>query len=505
MYGAVYLPQFHLQAQLRRGDNDWWNQPVALLNTAETGQRKDRGKARVIELTPTAARQGVELGMRASQAQARCGRLRLLTPDPVAAEAAQEDLLDRMGRFSPDIEATQAGVCIVDLFGGRLANQGAVFAQKARETLVEVGLKAQAGSAGNPGLALLAARIAQPALVMPDAPADVRARLSTYPLDILAPEAEVANVLRLWGIRCLGDLRALPRAELTERLGAAAGRLWDLADGGRFRLLTLVRAPTAFIQEMDLDYEVETLEPLLILLRRMLETLAGRLAAAYAVAGNLRLTLRFTNGPDYEREFQVPDPCREVDLLFRMLHTHLDSFTAAWPVCAVRLEAVPSRPVKRQAQLFEGGLKDPNRFAETLARLEGLLGPGRIGRPQVLDSHRPDAVEVKSYEAELDRGEGPGEDIPALGLPLRRFRPPLPVRVWCEPGREAMARPAVVHDGRRWKHLAVTDCLGPWRMSGDWWDTGRWDREEWDVALEHGELCRLVQMRGRWFMEGIYE
>jgi hypothetical protein len=48
----------------------------------------------------------------------------------------------------------------------------------------------------------------------------------------------------------------------------------------------------------------------------------------------------------------------------------------------------------------------------------------------------------------------------------------------------------------------VDDRAGPWRVSGDWWDTG-FAREEWDVLVA-SRLLRLVRdrLREEWFIDG---
>ncbi len=48
---------------------------------------------------------------------------------------------------------------------------------------------------------------------------------------------------------------------------------------------------------------------------------------------------------------------------------------------------------------------------------------------------------------------------------------------------------------------------GPWRLSGAWWDTDGWAREEWDALLADGTLCRLAYDRvaSAWLLEGIYD
>ena len=86
---------------------------------------------------------------------------------------------------------------------------------------------------------------------------------------------------------------------------------------------------------------------------------------------------------------------------------------------------------------------------------------------------------------------------------LRRFRPPVAVRVVVESGRPSR----VAIDRRGMPGGAVQDAAGPWRASGGWWESRRWNRDEWDVALDEGTLCRLFQDRetGQWFADGIYD
>ena len=51
----------------------------------------------------------------------------------------------------------------------------------------------------------------------------------------------------------------------------------------------------------------------------------------------------------------------------------------------------------------------------------------------------------------------------------------------------------------------VRNCAGPYRLSGNWWDSERWQQEEWDVALAKGGLYRLSRRGTIWKIEGCYE
>jgi hypothetical protein len=55
----------------------------------------------------------------------------------------------------------------------------------------------------------------------------------------------------------------------------------------------------------------------------------------------------------------------------------------------------------------------------------------------------------------------------------------------------------------------VERAAGPWRTSGAWWNptSGAWDRDEWDVALSDGPICRLFfdRITECWFLEAILD
>src|SRR4029450_12487177 len=85
---------------------------------------------------------------------------------------------------------------------------------------------------------------------------------------------------------------------------------------------------------------------------------------------------------------------------------------------------------------------------------------------------------------------------------LRRFRPPVPVRVAVERGRPIR----VAIDRRGMPGGQVIQAAGPWRTSGAWWDRPtHWARDEWDVAMSDGTVCRLLDEGGQWAMEAIID
>ncbi|HST29509.1 MAG TPA: hypothetical protein VLK27_01575 [Chthoniobacterales bacterium] len=367
------------------------------------------------------------------------------------------------------------------------------------------------------------------------------------------PTAEILRILQNWGVRTLGQLAALDKEELRDRLGPAAVRLWERANGTATRLLKFVQPPETFIESFEFDHEIETAEPLLFILRRFLEQLALRLGSIYLVAHELTLTIHFSNsrtvrhGTDssnwrdepagtgkgnYERVFKIPQPTNDVDLLFRMLQTHLESFKSEHPIVAVALSAQPSRPVSQQFGLFETALRNPQQFYETLARLSALVGNDRVGTPVLEETHRPDAFRMEVFdwqvpvvaEMPVRLGLSPANENGRLGAiaptyvsgqrpplqnkpALRRFRPPANTSVFVSQGRylaEAgdWGQSPLPRDKVRGQ---IVDQIGPFLLSGNWWDEKAWARAEYDMQLENGEIVRAHELDGKWALDGLYD
>ncbi|HWN64543.1 MAG TPA: hypothetical protein VNN24_02525 [Candidatus Binatus sp.] len=338
-------------------------------------------------------------------------------------------------------------------------------------------------------------------------------------------QAEVQQILAIlhkWGIHTLGQLAVLDKEQLAARLGVEAVRMWERANGQSNRSLKLVRPPESFEESFEFENEIETAEPLLFMLRRFLEQLSVRLSAIYHVVKEVTLRITFANKQIYERVFKIPQPTNDVDLLFRMLHTHLEDFKSEYPIIAVSLRAEPAKPSRQQFGLFETSLRDPNQLYETLARLVALLGSDRVGTPVLEETHRPDAFHLEPFSWDFGGttsvsshySSDATERVPpistnAMSKPaLRRFRPNITASVLLAEGQPIHLRSGQVSG-------AVSAQRGPYRASGNWWDEKIWSRSEWDLELENNVLVRCHQsppsLRSgvagveKWEIDGIYD
>src|SRR5438105_7143051 len=301
-----------------------------------------------------------------------------------------------------------------------------------------------------------------------------RSELPKAAQDRQAEIQQIFAVLHKWGIHTLGQLAALDKEQLAARLGPEAVRMWERANGQSSRPLKFVRPPESFEESFEFENEIETAEPLLFMLRRFLQQLSVRLSGIYLVAKELTLRITFPNPPRdgfaaankqiYERVFKIPQPTNDVDLLFRMLHTHLENFKSEYPITAVSLQAEPAKPSRQHVGWFETSVRDPNQLYETLARLVALLGNDRVGTPVLEETHRPDAFRLEPFAWDAGAGFQPvGQaGVPAcketgrqdaclphshdgcapLSPALRRFRPAAPASVFSTENSPAHVRSA---------------------------------------------------------------
>jgi protein ImuB len=334
---------------------------------------------------------------------------------------------------------------------------------------------------------------------------------------------EILAILRKWGVHTLGQLAALDKEQVGARLGSEAICMWERANGQSNRVLKFARPPELFEENFEFENEIETAEPLLFMLQRFLEQLAVRLGAIYLVAKELTLQITFSNSRQdepamagkqvYERVFKVPQPTNEIDLLFRMLQTHLENFRSEHPIVALALSAKPIKPAGEQFGLFETTLRNPHQLSETLARLTALLGTERVGTPVLEETHRPDAFRMEPFSwavvpkafgtvsSEKNRESRP--DSYALRkahatAALRRFRPAVSASVLQDEDTPAHVRSAEM-SGK------IIEQRGPYFLSGNWWDEKSWSRAEWDLQLQNGELVRAHERDGVWKIDGVYD
>jgi protein ImuB len=318
--------------------------------------------------------------------------------------------------------------------------------------------------------------------------------LSSLPIDLLAIHTEIEEhlleTLRRWGIKTLGVLAALPKAALVARLGQRGTLLQRIARGEDTQLFRSLQPERHFEQNQELEWTLDSLEPLSFVLGRMLETLCSELRSCGLAVELLRVKLKLTDGSLNERDIKFAIPMQDPKVILSLVRLELQADSPGAGITALSIQAEPAKPRVFQHSLLQATVPHPEKLSRTLRRLAALVGEENIGSPEVLDTHCPDTFQMKPFNLSSKGSHKQKESSPFAQLSLRRFRPPKSTDIQTE---------KIVH------------CAGPWRTSGNWWVQngrgGRWAREEWDVELKDGGIYRIYwdQLAKKWFMEGVYD
>jgi protein ImuB len=304
----------------------------------------------------------------------------------------------------------------------------------------------------------------------------------------------------------LGDLAALPSADLSTRLGQDGLRWQRWARGEDARPLVPAGATEPFEASLDLEWPIDGLEPLSFVLARLFDPLCDRLERQDRGAVRLRITLKLVTREMHERSIDLPAPMRDARVLRTLALLDLESNPppAAIDRVTVCVDVTEGRVL--QFGLFARALP-ADKLATLMARLGALMGSDRVGAPSLVDTYRPGAFAMVQFEpASAPDSATAGKSLipkPAPASVLRRFRSPIPARVTVEQGRPVR----VTTDRRGFSGGRVGRCEGPWRSSGDWWAHG-WNCDEWDVTLSDGAAYRISEAReqkGAWFVDGILD
>jgi protein ImuB len=449
-----------------------------------------------------------------------------------------DDVIAIAQEFSPRYESRRGAVpaVVIDVRGlDRLLGDARTIGEELRREAARRGVRVHVAVASTCTAALVLA-IATPGLTVVASDGDaVLEALAPLPIGILerigcvrdhdgqrgdrksrnvsVPTEDSAisalSAFKRWGLRTLGELAALPPADLSARLGRQ-GLSWQaLARGEDVRPLVPDAAEERFESFMDLEWPIEGLDPMSFVLTRLLEPLSIRLERRDRGVAVLHVQLRLVGGDVHARSLQLPSPVRDVRTLRTLALLDLESHppSAAIERVAIVIDPTPGRVV--QHTLFASPQLTPEQLSTLLARLGAVMGQDRIGAPATVDSYRPGVFVMKAFapghEPRVASPE-PRATSPEPRAPvLRRCRQPVPGRVAADAG----GRPVrVTTDRRGFAGGTVVCASGPWRTSGEWWNPqAGWDRDEWDVTLNDGGAYRVFMDRvtGGWYIDAIYD
>ncbi|MGA9062395.1 MAG: DNA polymerase Y family protein [Terracidiphilus sp.] len=568
LYACAWAAEFPAQALLRLR-TDWQTEALAVLD----GRAPEEW---VCSLNRQAARMGATAGMTRLEVES-VGTLRLLKRSAESEAAARAVFLECAAKFSPRIEeacpeastneASRGTACafVLDITGTeRLFGPPQQLAERLREELAEAGFRASIVVGANyDAVRMKAASIRGIAVIPESAEAEALARLPIAALGIAALDLdeEHAATFALWGIGTLGELAALPEAELVARVGGQARRWLALARGAAEHAFQPIEPEFSLAEFCEFETPVEQIDSLLFVGARMIDCLVTRAAGRALALRSLTAQMGLESGGTHCGTIRPAVPSADRRFLLKLLQLEIGAHPPPAAVVSLTLRAEAGAQSKVQLGLFAPQMPEPSRLDVTLARLRAMVGEERVGSPALEDTHRAGAFRIEGFanpglkiETRGTHGGSEAEMEEGPRMALRRVRPPRPVRVQRQgsgishpskqrslaggPGRDqgsvfrASARgcafpglkieilrqaqdrlwgsgPVAFSDGENRYEIAA--AYGPWRTSGCWWELDAWDAEEWDVlaATRDGRsvACLLTcdRTRNAWRLEAFYD
>lgn len=242
------------------------------------------------------------------------------------------------------------------------------------------------------------------------------------------------------GCRSWGDLRALPRAGLARRFGAACLLALDQAWGDAPHGLIWITLPERFALELELPALVESAPALLMAGQRLLDALQGWLRARQQGVLALELAwrhdLRRVDGVDLppwqSLELRTAEPLQAMAHLRRLLAERLAHQRLAAPVNRLALRSLQTAPLAQASASLLPPAPDEARgepWHQLIERLSARLGPASLQVARLHADHRPERMQHwHPAITPPSPAQDEAADSPAGLWPPWLVRPPQPLQ-----------------------------------------------------------------------------
>jgi protein ImuB len=506
----------------------------------------DRGaRGLVVRAASTEARdEGVTVGLRRREAEARCAGLTVLDADDGADARAFEVVVRAIEQLVPRLVLERPGTLSfatrgpARYFGGddALAHRVVAVVQGIGVNDVRVGIADGAFAAE---LAAHAALREQPVHIV--ARGASAAFLAPWPITVLGTPVDVAHgggdelvdLLARLGLRTLGAFAALPDAAVLGRFGLAGVDAHRLARGMVEHDPVATVPPPELAETMELDPPATRVDEAAFAAKALADRLLARLEHLGLCCTRVVVEAETEHGERLTRCWRHEGALTSATLVTRVrwqLEAWLvapgdstdDKVTSG--LTLLRLAPDDVGPARGRQLGFWGG--DPaaaDRAGRALARVQGELGHEAVVTAVPAGGRTPtERVRWVPWGEVRDDTVGAGASVPWPGAvpgpaPARIFDPPLAAELVDADGEpvtvsgrgEASAPPAALWcDALPAGGGALTAWNGPWAHDLRWWDHRR-RRALWQVVVEAedggGAACLVVLEHGRATVEAIYD
>lgn len=491
---AIHLPALSLEAFAGSLAPELRQAPMALMEGARIGL-----------VNEAAGGLGVKPGLKRGTALVLAPHLTLGEMDVRRDAVAQQAVAHAALAFTPAVTLEAMDVLLevhssLRYFGGL-----ARLLQRLQQALLPLGHRVQLATAPTAlGAAYLARWRSDLLLGAHSQDKQALAQLLGHaPLQLMGAAGPHLDVLQGMGLRCIADLRRLPRAGLARRFGEDLLANLDCALGARPDPRDWVILPKVFEQRLELYARADSAEQVLqgaaVLLARLV---------AWAQAGHARVQrfeLQMLHEPRHRRdgpshtalEVALTQASSDAAHLQLLLRERLGRATLAAPALELRLHCADVvRGTPPNGELFPTQGSEQEGLLRLIDRLQARLGREQVLQLQTVADHRPErATVLRPWEARAARRLPEAEPIGAQP-------------VWLLPEPQALTERdhGPVLEGQVLRLMS-----GPERIETGWWD-GQSVARDYYIAMRPGGALvwvfrsRLPRPAGElhtgWFLQG---
>lgn len=373
-------------------------------------------------INETARRGGVAVGQCIAEAHAQLSRLHVRALTLTALQQALEQIAESVLQFGLNVAVHAPDTLCLDITGvAQLFGGEDALATQVADRVRSMGHTLRIAVANGPLVAQALARWANYAPkdqgVRCFHPKQIEIELSKLPVIALplgkndgTTADEQAEALVAWLMRCglysVGDLKRLPAASLSARLGANAIAVADFIQGrDETPLVPYVSAPQ-LSEEFEAEEGLKGVEPLLFVLKGLCARVSARLQGRAQAVRQLKLTLLLDRSiaalrgaaPSVDCELSLPTSIHRAEEMERILAARSKRLQLEAPILTVRLtvDDVTEAPALQLdiSRVLQGTGGSRHQGEEVLplllAEISAEIGASRVGVLREVPSHIPE-------------------------------------------------------------------------------------------------------------------
>ncbi|MCH7706759.1 MAG: hypothetical protein IIB33_06895, partial [Chloroflexi bacterium] len=249
----------------------------------------------------------VSPGMPLQEAQARCKDAVLIEADVPRYERVFEQVLLRLGDWSPVVEGADLGCAYVGLDGMQETFGTEDRLIDALLHSVPQQLEPRLGVSQGKFPAYLAAMKAPPGRAYKP-PQALPEFLAPFPVEVLPVPWDMKTHLRSFGLETLGQVARLPIGPIQAQFGSLGAKLWRLSQGIDDTPLLARRHDEEISEWMSFPAPTAHLEPLLMAVDHLLGRLFGRQEMRGRYTRKALLTGSVFNRPPWQHDILFKSP-----------------------------------------------------------------------------------------------------------------------------------------------------------------------------------------------------